>query len=93
MEKIDILLWVISGGFSLMLVMWHFMNSKMEKGFDGVSEEIKGIRQEIKEVRQEIKEVEREMHNIDKRLCKIEGILYTQDCCVLKEDRQMKKAE
>lgn len=30
MEKIDIILWVLSGGFGLMLVMWHFLNNQIE---------------------------------------------------------------
>ena len=31
MDKIDIILWVLSGGFGLMLVMWHFLNNHFEK--------------------------------------------------------------
>lgn len=31
MDKIDIILWVLSGGFGLMLVMWHFINNNFEK--------------------------------------------------------------
>ena len=31
MEKIDILLWIMSGGFSLMLVMWYSLSSRMDR--------------------------------------------------------------
>lgn len=41
MDKLDIILWIISGGFSLMLIMWHSMNSRFEK-----------IESELKEMRE-----------------------------------------
>jgi hypothetical protein len=31
MEKIDLVLYLIGGGFSLMLVMWHSLNSRIDK--------------------------------------------------------------
>lgn len=38
MEKIDIVLWVMSGGFALMLVMWHFLNQKIDRLDDKVTD-------------------------------------------------------
>lgn len=31
MDKLDIILWVLSGGFGLMLVMWHNIHSRIDK--------------------------------------------------------------
>jgi archaellum component FlaC len=31
MEKLDIILWILGGGFGLMLVMWHSLNGRMDK--------------------------------------------------------------
>jgi len=38
MDKIDIILSVVSGGFSLMLVMWHFINRRIERLSDKVDD-------------------------------------------------------
>ncbi len=46
MDKIDILLWVVAGGFSLMLVMWHFLNNRIElldKKIDKLDEKVTDI--------------------------------------------------
>lgn len=47
----------------------------------------------IDNVEEEIKQMRLDMHNIDKRLYGVESLLHMQDCCVLKEDKTMKKAE
>jgi len=31
MEKIDLILWILGGGFGLMIVMWNTLNSRLEK--------------------------------------------------------------
>jgi hypothetical protein len=31
MDKLDIILWVLGGGFALMLVMWHSLTSRFDK--------------------------------------------------------------
>lgn len=31
MEKIDLVLYILSGGFALMLVMWHSINNRIDK--------------------------------------------------------------
>ena len=46
MDKIDIVLWVMSGGFGLMLIMWHSLNSRMdriENRLDKIDEKITDI--------------------------------------------------
>ncbi len=31
MDKIDMILWIVGGGFSLMLIMWHNLNHRIDK--------------------------------------------------------------
>ena len=75
MDKLDVILWVIGGGFTLMLIMWH----RMENKFDKVDTDIKDVRTEIKELRTSIN--------------RMEGAFYSKECCMLKEERHLKKAE
>lgn len=30
-DKIDMILWIVGGGFGLMLVMWHSLNQRIDK--------------------------------------------------------------
>lgn len=72
MEKIDIILWVMGAGFSmifgLILVMWNNLTHTVEK-------------------------LDEKITDIDRRLCRLEGAFTSKDCCVLKQDHNLKKAE
>lgn len=72
MDKLDLILWVMSGGFTvlftLMIFMWNNLNSRSE---------VLGT----------------QVNNIDKRLYGIETMLHMKDCCVLKNDQNLRKAE
>ncbi len=46
----------------------------------------KGIREDIKIIKEEIKD-------LDRRLCRIEGAISSKDCCMLKDERKIEKAE
>ncbi len=67
MEKIDILLWIVGGGFTLnfglMLLMW-----------------------------QSIGKIDDKLNSVDKRLVAVETLLHMKECCMLKEEKQHKKA-
>ena len=79
MEKIDLLLAVMLGGFglvlSLMIVMWNSLN----KRFDRV------------EVR--IERLSEDSHCIHNRVCRIEGAFASKDCCMIKDSNQLRKTE
>lgn len=68
MEKIDILLWVMGGGFAIIFTILMI-------------------------IYKELKENRKDTHEIDKRLYGIETVLHMKDCCVLKQDQNLKKAE
>jgi hypothetical protein len=79
MEKIDIVLWAIGGGFIIVLgtlkIIWN---------------DIKLTRVELKE---EIKDLGEKVTDIDRRLCRLEGAFGSREFCVLKDDRQNRKAD
>ncbi len=61
--------------------------------YRNLKEQIKEIKLEVREINQDLKTVNDRMNNIDKRLYGVETILHMQECCALKEDKTMKKAE
>ena len=86
MEKIDILLWVVGSGFTmmfaLMLVMWNSLNKRMDK-----------LEEKMDKLEEKIGKLEEKVHELDKRLCRIEGILHTQDCCAIKASNEKRQAQ
>ncbi len=82
MEKIDILIFVVSIGLSfqtaLILVMWNNLNNRIDK----LDEKFEG----------KIDKLDVKITDIDKRVFSIENMLHMKDCCLLK-DQSLKKAE
>lgn len=78
MDKLDIILWVISAGFgvnfSLMMFMWHALNSKIES------------------LEKRIDKLDEKITDIDRRLCRLEGAFSNKDCCMIKDSNKQKKA-
>ena len=75
---------------------WNRIDNKFQKideNFKNVHEEFKEVRSEIKEVRSEIKEVRDEVKELRTSLNRMEGAFYSKDCCILKEDKNIKKVE
>lgn len=79
MEKLDLILWIISGGFAvnfgLMLVMWNALNNRidsLEKRVDKLSEKVE---------------------DIDRRLCRIEGSLASSGHCLFSQSKTEQKVE
>ena len=86
MEKIDILLWAISGGFAIISIgfgvtwaMILYTLKKMDKAID---------RLEVK-----IDKLDEKLTDIDRRICRLEGAFSTKECCMLKHHHEIKKAE
>lgn len=79
MEKLDLILWIMSAGFSinfgLFLLMWNHFNNRFDK------------------IDNRFDKLEEKVTDIDRRLCRLEGAFSSKDCCMIKDDRNIKKAE
>ena len=97
MEKIDILLWIIGGGFALMLVMWNSLHHSMCEQTKRIDETSAALGKRIDETSaalgKRIDETNMKIAEIDKRLYGIETVLHMKDCCVLKQDQHLKRVE
>jgi len=97
MEKIDILLWLVGGGFTFSFGLMSFMWASMGKMEDRLADRIKETNEKIDKVEKSlgarIDKLDEKLTDVDRRLCRIEGSLAARDYCVLKEDHRHKKAE
>jgi len=84
MDKLDIILWAMAGGFSIiltaMMFMWHALSSRMDRmdiRFDKIDHRFDKI--------------EEKLNDLDRRLCRLEGAFASKDCCMIKDERKNKK--
>lgn len=83
MDKIDILLWTVGGGFTVMfgllITMWHHFNQR----FDKVDKRFEKIDNKFEKVDQRFEKLEEKVNNLDCRLSRIEGVITAKECCIL----------
>lgn len=75
MEKTDIILWVLSGGFGLMLVMWHFINNHMEKQdkkFEKLDERFNKIDERFSKLDERFSKIDERFNSLETRIAIIE---------------------
>lgn len=79
MENVNIILWSLGGGFAVIFGLMLVMWHSLNGRIDKLDSRIDKLDEKVTD--------------IDRRLCRIEGSLMSKDCCMLKDDRQQKKAE
>jgi hypothetical protein len=82
----EMIIWFMGVQTTIIVGIIGFVCKGVYKRFDKIDERFDKIDGEIKEIRNDL-------HSIDKRLYGVEVMLHTQDCCVMKEDKTLKKAE
>jgi len=94
MEKIDLVLWFMGAGFSLMftlmLLMWNSLTSRIEGVEKNLGNRIDTVE---KNLSNRIDKLDEKVTDIDRRLCRLEGAFSSKDCCMIKDSSQMRKAE
>jgi len=53
----------------------------------------KDIQAQFERIDKKMDKFDEKLTDIDRRLCRLEGAFSSRDCCILKEDKQVKKAE
>jgi len=83
MNEFQVLMTIILTGsglqFGLMLIMWNGLNAKIDK--------IEGT------LNYRIDKVDEKLTDIDRRLCRLEGAFSSKDCCMIKDDSKIRRAE
>ena len=90
MDPIDMILWIMSGGFagmfSLMLVMWNSLNKRI----DQIGSDLERIDSKLSN---KIDKLDEKLTDVDRRLCRLEGAFSSKDCCMIKDERIIRKVE
>ncbi len=76
-----------------MAAMFWFMNSRLDKKFDKIDQKFDKIDQRFEKVDQRFDRLDEKVTDIDRRLCRLEGAFASKDCCMIKDERQMKRVE
>ena len=66
------------------------VNAKLEKSIEGVNAKLE---KSIDGVNARLDKLDQTVTDIDRRLCRLEGAFASKDCCMIKDERQIKKAE
>lgn len=81
-------------------VMFWFFNKHLEKKFDKIDQRFDKIDQRFdktdlrfEKIDHRFEKIELTLHDLDKRLYRMEGSIISKECCMLKDDRQIKQAE
>ena len=86
MDKLDLIIWMMGGGFActfgLMLTMWNSLNQRMDR-MDARFDKMDARMDKLDE----------NMLQLDRRLCRLEGAFSSKDCCMIKDTSHVKKAK
>lgn len=55
--------------------------------------QLRPIKKDIMNIQSDIKKIQVDLQDLDRRICRVEGVLSAKECCLLKDDAQLKKAE
>lgn len=78
-QQLNLLLWVIGGGFGVTFGILGFMWTSLHNRIDRLE--------------QRIDRLDEKMTDIDRRLCRLEGAFTMQQGCALSNDKVVRKAE
>lgn len=79
MEKIDILLWIVGVGFTFNFSLMLVIWGSVNSRFERLESRIDKLDEKVTD--------------IDRRICRLEGAFASKDCCMIKDERQLHKAE
>lgn len=76
MEKLDILIWAIAGGFAGTWMMMFYIAKQLNNS--------------ICRLEKKLDTLEEKLTDIDRRVCRIEGALMNKECCMLNHESRQK---
>jgi hypothetical protein len=84
MEKIDVLIWEMVGGFAGTWAIMFYMLKQIGTTRNESKQDIGSLRNELK---QDLGKLDEKLTDVDRRLCRLEGAFSSKDFCVLKDQR------
>lgn len=79
MTAMELLITIVIAGFGLNFALLLVIWNSLNNRIDKLD--------------QRIDKLDEKVTDIDRRLCRLEGAFSSKDCCMIKDDRQLRKAE
>lgn len=76
----------------MLFFMYCRIESKAEKRVLDLDKKFDKIDKRFDKVDERFDKLEEKVTDIDRRLCRLEGAFASKDCCMIKDERQIKKA-
>jgi len=89
----QVTMWLLGLQTTIILSVLGFMWAHFNRRFDKVDQRFEKVDQRFDKVDQRFEKIESTLNDIDKQVFAVETMLHMKDCCMLKDDRQTKKAE
>jgi septation ring formation regulator EzrA len=67
--------------------------SRLDRRFDQIDKKFDKIDQRFDKIEDDIKDIRNDMKELRTSVNRLEGAIYSKDCCMLKEEKQTKKAK
>jgi hypothetical protein len=93
MENTEIILWAMTGGFTINFALMKIMFNKIDERFEKVDQRFEKVDQRFDKVDQRFDKLEEKVNDLDRRMCRMEGAFSSKEFCVLRNDSQSRKVE
>lgn len=75
-------------------IMFWFFYSRLDRKIEKLDEKLDSKIEKLDEkLTARIDKLDEKITDIDRRVCRVEGILTNKECCMIKDESKMKKAE
>lgn len=86
MDKLDVILWAMGSGFAVQFALMGFMWNSINKRIDRLE-----LRMDAMDIK--LDKLNEKVNSLDRTLCRLEGAFSTKECCMLKQDQFIRRAE
>ncbi len=83
-------MWAIGIQTTILIALLGVIWSSISRKFDSID---KKFTDRCDNIEKKIDKMDEKLTDIDRRVCRIEGAMNNKDCCMLKSDQQIRKAE
>jgi len=101
MQTFELIITFFASGFFIALIGMFYRlglnQSKIEMSFKRIDERFDQMEKKNDErfdkLEKKLEKMDEKLLDLDRRLCRLEGAFSSKDCCMIKDDSRLKKAE
>lgn len=89
----QLMMWLIGIQTTVLIAAFGGMWIAISRRFESIDKRFESIDKRFESIEKRLDKLDEKVTDIDKRVFAIETMLHMKDCCMLKDERQIKKAE